>query len=37
MLIIATHGRGMWVLDANPINKKNEKRRYNAPEPAEDR
>jgi photosystem II stability/assembly factor-like uncharacterized protein len=27
MLIIATHGRGMWVLDANPINKKNERRR----------
>lgn len=37
MLIIATHGRGMWVLDANPINKKNERRRYYAPDPAEDR
>ena len=37
MLIIATHGRGMWVLDANPINKKNERRRYYVPEPAEDR
>lgn len=37
MLIIATHGRGMWVLDANPINKKNERRRFYAPEPAEDR
>lgn len=37
MLIIATHGRGMWVLDANPINKKNERGRYYAPEPAEDR
>lgn len=37
MLIIATHGRGMWVLDANPINNKNERGRYYAPEPAEDR
>lgn len=37
MLIIATHGRGMWVLDANPINKKNEIGRYYAPESAEDR
>ena len=37
MLIIATHGRGMWVLDANPINKKNERRRYYAPVPAEER
>jgi hypothetical protein len=22
MLIIATHGRGIWVMDANPINEK---------------
>ncbi|MCF8221512.1 MAG: hypothetical protein K9J25_00085 [Bacteroidales bacterium] len=27
MIIIATHGRGMWVLDANDINNKNERRR----------
>lgn len=26
-IIIATHGRGIWVIDANPINKKNERRR----------
>lgn len=37
MLIIATHGRGMWVLDANSINKKDKKRRRNAPSPAEER
>lgn len=37
MLIIATHGRGMWVMDANPINKKNERRRSYAPEPREER
>lgn len=28
MLVIATHGRGMWVLDANSINKANERRRW---------
>lgn len=28
MIVIATHGRGIWVLDANPINKANERRRY---------
>lgn len=28
MIIIATHGRGMWVLDANPINERNNRRRY---------
>jgi hypothetical protein len=22
MIIIATHGRGIWVMDANPINEK---------------
>jgi photosystem II stability/assembly factor-like uncharacterized protein len=26
MIIIATHGRGMWVLDANPINEKDKRR-----------
>lgn len=28
MIVIATHGRGMWVLDANQINKANERRRF---------
>jgi photosystem II stability/assembly factor-like uncharacterized protein len=37
MIIIATHGRGMWVLDANTINNKNNKRHNNSPEPKEDR
>ncbi|HKL67288.1 MAG TPA: hypothetical protein VJ877_05300, partial [Bacteroidales bacterium] len=27
MIIIATHGRGMWVLDANDINNRNQRRR----------
>ncbi len=27
IIVIATHGRGIWALDANPINKANEKRR----------
>jgi photosystem II stability/assembly factor-like uncharacterized protein len=27
MIVIATHGRGMWVMDANPINKKDQRRR----------
>jgi photosystem II stability/assembly factor-like uncharacterized protein len=26
MVIIATHGRGMWVLDANPVNEKDKQR-----------
>lgn len=26
MIIIATHGRGMWVMDANPINEKDKKK-----------
>jgi len=31
MIIIATHGRGIWVLDANPVNEKDKRRnRYNA-------
>jgi len=28
MVIIATHGRGMWVLDANPVNEKDKRRNY---------
>jgi len=28
MIIIATHGRGMWIMDANPINEKDKKRNY---------
>jgi photosystem II stability/assembly factor-like uncharacterized protein len=28
MIIIATHGRGMWVMDANPINEKDKRRDY---------
>lgn len=27
MIVIATHGRGMWVLDAEPVNKKSQQRR----------
>lgn len=31
MIIIATHGRGIWVLDANPVNEKDKRmNRYNA-------
>ncbi len=28
MIIIATHGRGMWVMDANPVNGKDKRRNY---------
>lgn len=28
MIIIATHGRGMWVMDANPINEKDKKKTF---------
>ncbi len=28
VIIIATHGRGMWALDANPINEKDKRRRF---------
>jgi len=28
MIIIATHGRGVWVMDANPINEKDKRRNY---------
>lgn len=27
IIVIATHGRGMWAMDANPVNKKDKKRR----------
>jgi hypothetical protein len=25
IIVVATHGRGMWALDANPVNKKAER------------
>ena len=28
VIVIATHGRGMWALDANPINEKDKRRRF---------
>lgn len=28
MIIIATHGRGLWVMDANPINEKDKRKNY---------
>jgi photosystem II stability/assembly factor-like uncharacterized protein len=28
IIVIATHGRGMWALDANPINEKDKRRTY---------
>ncbi|MBG0858778.1 MAG: hypothetical protein IQL11_04685 [Bacteroidales bacterium] len=31
MIIIATHGRGMWVMDANPINEKDKRRSQRFP------
>lgn len=37
MIIIATHGRGMWVLDANSINNKNRKKKWDASVPDEER
>jgi predicted RNA-binding protein YlxR (DUF448 family) len=27
MIIIATHGRGIWVMDANPINEKDKQKK----------
>jgi len=37
MIVIATHGRGMWVMDANPVNEKDKRaRQREATEPAED-
>ncbi len=29
VIVIATHGRGMWALDANTVNKKSSRRRFN--------
>jgi predicted RNA-binding protein YlxR (DUF448 family) len=34
MIIIATHGRGMWVMDANPINEKEKRKGRNEEEPT---
>ncbi len=28
MIVIGTHGRGVWVLDANPVNKKDQRRNF---------
>jgi photosystem II stability/assembly factor-like uncharacterized protein len=28
IIVIATHGRGAWAMDANPVNKANERRRF---------
>jgi photosystem II stability/assembly factor-like uncharacterized protein len=36
MIIIATHGRGLWVLDANPVNEKDKRRNYEDDDPTED-
>ena len=36
MIIIATHGRGMWVMDANPINGKDKRRNFYRDEQTED-
>jgi photosystem II stability/assembly factor-like uncharacterized protein len=36
MIIIATHGRGMWVMDANPINEKDKRRNSNYDDPTEE-
>ncbi len=36
MIIIATHGRGLWVMDANPVNEKDKRRRNYQESPAEE-
>ena len=36
MIIIATHGRGMWVMDANPINEKDKMKNSNEYDPTID-
>jgi hypothetical protein len=36
MIIIATHGRGMWVMDANPINEKDKKKVQNDDDPSKE-
>jgi hypothetical protein len=33
-MIIATHGRGVWVLDANPVNEKDKKKSSGDYDPA---
>jgi photosystem II stability/assembly factor-like uncharacterized protein len=35
MIIIATHGRGIWVMDANPINEKDKRRHFMDEDPGE--
>jgi photosystem II stability/assembly factor-like uncharacterized protein len=34
MIIIATHGRGMWVMDANPVNEKDKRKRNYEDDPV---
>jgi hypothetical protein len=36
MIIIATHGRGMWVMDANPINEKDKMKNSRDSDPTID-
>lgn len=36
MIIIATHGRGIWVMDANPINDKDKIRNYDEDYPSKE-
>lgn len=36
MIIIATHGRGMWVMDVNPVNEKDKRRRNYQEYPTEE-
>jgi photosystem II stability/assembly factor-like uncharacterized protein len=36
IIIIATHGRGMWVMDVNPVNEKDKRRRNYQDDPAID-
>jgi photosystem II stability/assembly factor-like uncharacterized protein len=36
MIVIATHGRGMWVMDANPINEKDKKKIRNYDDQTEE-
>jgi photosystem II stability/assembly factor-like uncharacterized protein len=34
MIIIATHGRGIWVMDANPVNEKDKRRSFRGYDPS---
>jgi photosystem II stability/assembly factor-like uncharacterized protein len=34
MIIIATHGRGIWIMDANPINEKDKRRNFRDYDPS---